>query len=196
MVVKTARNRLPAMGRSMKPTRPPAARPLAVRPVVTRPSPPPKQKTSDTITLFIHDVVSSMERVTTQPAVMMTGIVAVVLILSHLGSADDSILDSWVNYVNTTQPKLGEWLHDRESWLYGIAAFTPAVLSVPERSRVMVTIASAAWILVLPHRHPWEYLIQAAAVRVFFTTGRASTRSILVIMVALLYWLGLMTFSD
>jgi len=197
MAAKTTRPKLPAVGRSMRPTR--VSRPAnsAARAPAQAPMQLPKQKvTSDTVTLFVRDIVSSLERITTQPAVMMTGVFSVVLILSHLGSKDDSILDGWIKYVTTSQPKLGEWLIEKENWLYGILAFTPAVLSIPESKRAVVTLACLAWVFVLPHRHPWEYLVQALAVRVFFTTTRASTRSMLVGVVALLYWLGLMTFSD
>lgn len=197
MAFKTTRARLPAVGRSMKPTRVSKPGNAQAKPSnLPAPQQPKPKAPADTITLFIRDIVSSLERITTQPAVMMTGIVSVVLILSHLSSKDDSILDGWIKYVTTSQPKLGEWLIERENWLYGLVAFLPAVLSVPESKRAVVAVACVAWVFVLPHRHPWEYLVQAVAVRVFFTTGRASTRTMLVGLVALLYWLGLMTFSD
>lgn len=195
-VVRNRRG-LPAIGRTVRPVRSPAAVQLLPAPrLVVKPKPAASPaKKSDTITLFVQDVISSMERVTTQPAVMMTGILAVVLILSHLGAPETSIVDSWITYVNTTQPNLAAWLTANENWLYGLIAFIPGVLSVPDSKRVMVMVATLAWILLLPHRHPWEYLIQSAALRAFFTTSRASTRSILVLVVGLFYWLGLMTFT-
>jgi len=197
MASRTARTRLPAVGRSMRPTRATANGARAPAPAAARADVPPKPKpTSDATTLFVQDVALSLERITSQPAVMMTGIIAVVIILSHLGSADMSILDNWIRYVKLSQPRLGDWLYDHESWLYGVIAFVPAVLSVSEKRRAIVAVACLAWILVLPHRHPWEYLVQAVAVRIFFTTNRASTRTILVVVVAGLYWLGLMSFSE
>jgi hypothetical protein len=164
-----------------------------VKPRPASPKPKSAVASTDVFSLAISDSVAAARSVLVTPLVMIVAAISAVFITSYIWSVTgDSLFDQFMMPYNTTMPALYSYYDSNPIKIYGLLAFLPVYLALkPDLpDRALIAVAGVAWVMLVPEAGVVEYAIQALALHVFFNTNRPSTKTIVVSIVAALYFFG------
>ncbi|QOK99943.1 putative virion membrane protein [Mekrijarvi negevirus] len=179
--------------RSVQPTVP------MQRSVVVRVPKAPKRPTVVSGTGFdlnkvVSDVSSTFISGLNKPLVLLTLVLVVALVFTHVNDFSSGVVGKWVSDKSASN-SLALWVHQNLVKFLGLTIFIPAVLDSPEKLRVALALACVFWVMLVPQASIYEYAIQAIALHTYFRVKLQNSRVFILLVVAALYFFGHITLT-
>lgn len=140
------------------------------------------------LTDAISDVSATIQSSLRNPVVLITLLAAVALVVTHNTAFSDGVVGKWI--ANNPTNAAAIWIEANKNKFLGLVIFAPSVIASPDAVRVMLTIASLLWVMIIPEAEAFQYLIQSAALFLYFKTRKSNTRLVIIGFVIAMYYAG------
>nr|AWA82265.1 hypothetical protein [Saiwaicho virus] len=133
------------------------------------------------------DILTSFKGSFSKPLVVLSLVLVSALVITHQDTFSTGVVGKWVNE-NKDNSTLAQWIDTNQKKFLGAAIFSPVLFDIPKTYQMPVIIGTALWIMLVPEYSIFQYVVQAFALHTFFKVKYGSTRSLLVMCVAVFYF--------
>lgn len=143
---------------------------------------------------IVEDVVRSVKSSLLKPQILCLCLFVTAVVVTHETSFETSAIGVWLKEHAATN-SLAKWILTNNMKFLGGLIFLPTLYALPSDVSNMMLIGVLAWIFLIPEYSTYEYLVQSFALHTFFRVRQSSTRVFLVVVVAILWFLGIFVFN-
>lgn len=134
------------------------------------------------------DLFSTIQRVLYNPVVLLSILACTALVVTHSTTFGDGFVGKWVQ--NNKDNTVAKWVGDNNEKFLGLIIFLPTIVASPKKIQVLLAAATILWVMLVPESTNFQYLIQSAAMFLYFKV-KSQTRVLIVISVCVLYYMGI-----
>ncbi|ALP32038.1 hypothetical protein AT157_gp3 [Daeseongdong virus 1] len=156
--------------------------------------PTPAKEAGFDLNKVVSDISSTFLAGLNKPLVLLTLVLVVALVFTHVNDFSSGVLGKWVAEKSANN-SLALWVHQNQMKFLGLAIFAPAVLDSPDKIRLALALACVFWVMLVPQASVYEYAIQAIALHTYFRVRLQNSRVFILLLVAALYFFGHITLS-
>ncbi|QUE41596.1 ORF3 [Indomegoura indica nege-like virus 1] len=150
-----------------------------------------KRSTFDLNNIFT-DILNSITKAVSNPAVLLTFAVALSIIINHDFSAKSGYI--YTTFSGKTDG-FSVWIVANAKKICGFLIFLPTILDIPKDKKAIVAIASFLWVFMIPEYVFAEYLLQSLLLHTYFKVSSKHTRIALLVAAGFAWFAGFITFK-
>lgn len=154
-----------------------------------KPSKMSKSSSGFDVGAAVSDAIDILTKSMSNTYIIASVLIVAVVVISHGPTLNTGPFRDYIN-TNKVNNTILTWIDSNALKFYGFLTFFPALYSIPSNTRTVATFATFLWVLLVPEYTVFEYIIQSVALYIFFKTNKMNTRTIVVLITIVAYYLG------